>query len=461
MAITTDDSIKAILKAYILKEGVSNLFLRNDPFLNEIEMTRVEGKTANYAAMYGRGGAVSGDYTVAQAKAAKNTKNVEFAVEPGQIFSVYSMNAKEIQASLTQKGGYMKVAGNKLDAATEAFRKTVAAAFYGSGFGEIAKTTEGLTFVKDTAKDITLPESACFKIDGDTELEIKTSLTAAPSVTLTVNSVNGTTVNVTPDTTVSDAISAGAYVCIAGSVKNGKGILPVGLGGWLPIAGGRADLSVAPYSTEFFGVTRNVAIDRLGGAFYMPSGSETKAASLKKLLRKVRRQGSRADIIIMNDADFEALSNEIETTNTYLSKVAEGNGKKKATVGMDKISASASTSFVENIYDSPACPEGVFYILDSKAVKLASYTKADKAKDGITDNQPGTEELEDNDGYAKEAYKLMIDDSIQVVPGVTTWEGPATEVSVSLYGSFIITNPAHCGVGLFYNANGYTGVLGY
>lgn len=217
--LTTNDSIKAILKAYIMKEGVSNLFLRNDPFLNEIEMERVEGKTANYAAMFGRGGAVSGDYQVAQKKAAENTKNAEFAVEPGQIFSVYSMNAKEVQASLTQKGAYMKVAGNKLDAATEAFRKTVAAAFYGSGYGEIAKTAAGLTFTADTAADITLPESACYKIDVDSELEIKTALNAAPSVTLTVNSINGTTVNVTPDKTVSDAIAAGAYVCLAGSMK--------------------------------------------------------------------------------------------------------------------------------------------------------------------------------------------------------------------------------------------------
>jgi mevalonate kinase len=66
------------------------------------------------------------------------------------------MNAKEVAASLSKRGAFMKVAGNKLFAATEAFRKSLAAALYGSGFGEIGLADTAYAFVANTPIDITL-----------------------------------------------------------------------------------------------------------------------------------------------------------------------------------------------------------------------------------------------------------------------------------------------------------------
>ena len=133
MAISTNDNIKALLKVYY-KDGVENLMFRNSPLLKKLQKNRIEGKTYNFSAMYGRGGAVAGDFTKARALASTVSKNVEFAVEPGQLFSVYSMNAKEVQASQTKRGAYMKVAGAKMFAASEGFRKTLAASLYGRGY---------------------------------------------------------------------------------------------------------------------------------------------------------------------------------------------------------------------------------------------------------------------------------------------------------------------------------------
>ena len=169
MAISTEASILNILKVWY-KDGVENLLFRNSPLLKEITKTRVEGKTQNFAALYGRGGAVSADFLVAQAKAAKTARNAEFSVVPGDLFSVYSMNAKEVQASLSKRGAYMKVAGNKLFAATEAFRKTLAASLYGRGFGEISYLdATSLAFTANTAADITLsfPAACCGGDGGD------------------------------------------------------------------------------------------------------------------------------------------------------------------------------------------------------------------------------------------------------------------------------------------------------
>ena len=76
MAISADQSILSLLKVYY-KDGVENLMFRNDPVLKSLSKEKIEGKTYNFAAMYGRGGAVSANYTIAKKVAANNTKAAE------------------------------------------------------------------------------------------------------------------------------------------------------------------------------------------------------------------------------------------------------------------------------------------------------------------------------------------------------------------------------------------------
>lgn len=446
MAISASASILAMLKVFY-KDGVENLMFRNSPVLKKIKKERVEGKTQNFSAMYGRGGAVGGDFTKARTAAATVSKAVEFAVEPGQLFSVYDMNAKEVQASQTKRGAYMKIAGAKMFAASESFRKTLAAALYGTGYGEIAMATAE-SFTASTPIDITLPDYAIMAIDIDSKIDVKASLNAvAPKVTLTVNSINGNTVNVTPSGTASSL--ATDYLCISGSNDGTKPLLPVGLAAWLPTK--RANLG-----TAFFGVERNIAPDRLAGAFYdATSINEKKSESVQKLLRRCRRQGSQADLIIMNDEDFLEFSNEISTTNQYFTQTST-RSKREANVGFDKFSASFSTNYIENIVDDPYCPKGRFYILDTEYVALWSYTNTDKVNDGIEGNNPGKQNPMEMDGEGKTEtpYGLIIDDYLNIQPGEATVNGPAMEVTLQMFGSFVVTNPSVCGVGLFSGATG-------
>ena len=111
MALNVNDAIKAILKTWY-KDGVENLLFRNSPVVKKIKKTRVEGKEQAFSALYSSGGAVGANFTKAKARAAVTSRNVEFKVTPGQLFSCYSMNQQEVQASLSKKGAYMKVAGN-------------------------------------------------------------------------------------------------------------------------------------------------------------------------------------------------------------------------------------------------------------------------------------------------------------------------------------------------------------
>lgn len=459
MAISTNDSVLALLKVYY-KDGVENLLFRNSPLLKKIKKERVEGKSQNFSAIYGRGGAVGGSFTFAKNKAANGTKNAEFSVTPGQVFSVYSMNSKEVQASLTKRGAYMKVAGNKMFGATEGLRKTLGAAMYGRGFGELAVLTlDSSTSIATTGTDITLPDDAIIKIDVGSSLDFKTSIAGSTVTgTATVNSINGNTVNVSAET-AAFTIATGAVVCLSGSMDSGNPLLPIGLDGWLPAVANRSGDTWTTYiANSFFGVQRNIAADRLAGVFVLGASSEKYNVTVQKLLRKVRRQGSLADMIVLNDEDFLTLSQEIEATNTYFTQTST-KAKKSAAVGFDSFAASFSTNYIENIIDDPYCPKGKFYILSSDSVEMWSYTNTEKINDGVAENNPGKADpmAMDNDGNENKPNQLMIEDYLNIQSGSGSIDGPDVVVTLQMFGSFVVTNPSVCGVGIFDNGTGFIG----
>ena len=82
MAITAEAGILGMLKTYYAKEGLVNLLYRNDPLLKDIKKERVEGKQANFSALYSRGGAVSANYTKAKELAKTTAQAKEFQVVP-------------------------------------------------------------------------------------------------------------------------------------------------------------------------------------------------------------------------------------------------------------------------------------------------------------------------------------------------------------------------------------------
>lgn len=456
MAITADVAIKNILKVWY-KDGVENLLWRNSPVLKKVEKTKVEGKEQAFAAIYSRGGAVAADFLVAEKKAAQNVKNAEFKVTPGQLFSVFAYNAKEVQASLSRRGAYMKVAGNKAFAATEALRKTLAAALYGRGYGEIGIYSDVGTVFTTAAATITLPEDAIGKIDIGSEIEFKTALNGSAVMVATVDGIDDNKVTITPKagyTTV-----GGEYIVLAGSTDaSGNPLMPMGLDGWLPIVNGRADgVSDTKWSTyigtPFYNVTRSVAPDRLAGQFYLQpyvDGKEKKADAITALIKKCRRAGGNPDMIILNDEDWYELAKDIETTNTLFTQTSE-KGKKKATMGFSDFAAAFSTNWIDNIYDDPYCPKGKFYVLDSAYVEYFVYTNAEKVNDGVADNEPGKPDPMASDDAGKEdaSYKLLIDDFLTVEPGTATSDGPAVRATMNFFGSLAITNPSVCGVGIF------------
>ena len=461
MAISANASILAMLKVYYKKEGIQNLLFRNSPLLKKIKKERVEGKESRFSALFSRGGACGGDFTAAKTAAASVAQAAEFCVTPGQLFSVYTMNAKEVAASRSNAGAYMRVGGAKMFAASESFRKTLAAALYGAGYGELcAVPSGGWSLTANTDTTVTLPEDAIMKIDVGSKLVVKaTRETAETSAqnTLTVKAINGTTVTVTPS---GDTDATQAYiVCLAGSMSGNSPLLPVGLDGWLPVKAKRTGETWTSFIDDlFFGVDRSVNPDRLAGAFYNGTGaSEAKKSCIMKLIKALRRQGSLCDMIVMNDDDFLAFSAELETTNTFFTATSTKE-KKTANVGFSNITAAFSTNYIENCIDDPYCPKGRFYVLSSDAVEFWGYTNTEKAlNDGVEGNNPGKQDpmTMDSDDKANDPLQLLVDDLFTISGGSDTVDGPATMVTLNLFGSFVVTNPSVCGVGEFYGSTDF------
>lgn len=459
MAISADQSILSLLKVYY-KDGVENLMFRNDPVLKALSKEKIEGKTYNFSAMYGRGGAVSANYTIAKKVAANNTKAAEFGVEPGQLFSVCSFNQKEVLASKTKAGAFMKVAGAKFFAATEAFRKQMAAALYGRGYGELCYSNYSTAITQGAPFDLTLPSHAVMAIDIDSQLVLKATVeSAVVKAHLTVTNIddaNGV-VTVVSDANVTAPLATDV-ICFDGSMDaNGNPLLPVGLGAWLPTVGKRTGAGWKTYiEKRFCGVDRSVAPSRLAGAFVDGTGDAKKIDTIIKLLKQARRQGSAADMIVMNDNDWAAVAKEIEATNTYMSVTNNGDGKKKkdASIGYSELTASFSTNFFDNVIDTPYCPEGVFFVLDKNAIEIAAYTNPSKLEDGVSANEPGKADPMTEDGADVEnrPYQLIAEDYLSIQPGQDTVDGPSSVVSLSFFGSIAVTNPSVCGVGLFSGA---------
>jgi hypothetical protein len=138
--ISADQQVINFAKYWYTDRKFENLLVRNDPFAELMQKTRIGGQAYRFAAMYGRGGNVSGSAAIAAtiANNQSQSRNAEWIVPPGRIFSVFNITNLELLSTQNFKGAYIKALENKFFAGTEALRKTFAKAIYGYGYGEQA-----------------------------------------------------------------------------------------------------------------------------------------------------------------------------------------------------------------------------------------------------------------------------------------------------------------------------------
>jgi hypothetical protein len=450
MAISADAYLEPIYKSYYTDEKMEQLLWRNDPAVKRIKKMRITGENFKYAMLYGRGGAVSGNGATAVSYAQSVSKNVQATVPPGQLFSAFQISLKEILAGANMRGAFEDPAIVQMFAASEALRKTSASAFYATGFGEVGKNIGAITGGAGVFTFVTTA-SAIAGLDVGSYINFTDGSVGLPSDPLIaggpwlIDSINGTTVTV--HTALVNNISDGAWIEIDGGRTGSTGLLPVGLGAILPNFFDRTGAAWDAYIAQpLYGVTRNAMPDRLAGGFYKKGGSDTYANALAQGLKIARRQGGIPDMIVMNDDDFQVVLADVYTkANLYnvVGGVGTG-GKIDYQAGLGNLGVQVQNSWISNVIDSPYCPAGTAYMLEEQVVKFIGLSNAETPmNDGVTDNNPGAPKI-DQDGKPDMQYNLRIDDFMSIQNTSVGQDGAGALVLLSLYGTYIVTNPAHC-----------------
>jgi hypothetical protein len=453
--VTADAGLLTIYKIWYTEKGVENLLFRNSPTLKKIKKERIGGREYAFSMLYGRGGACSGDYTLAVAyAAASGAANAEMRVPPGNLFSVFNITQKEKLASVQKKGAYTPALIDKMMAATEAFRKQLAASLFGMGFGEIGI----MPAVAPGAATFAFADySPIVKIDVGTRFEVATATPFGALIAggpWTVTGIDGLTVTFTP-VAPGGGFGAGDVCEFAGS-RDGAGApnVPTGLAGWIPYFADRTGAGwVAYIATAFYGVNRSVSVQKLAGQFYHAVALESNESAIVNLIKLIRSAGGVPDMVIINPDDYKAIIDNLALNVNYMQQInvpgAKG-GANEYQYGLSTMGFQYSTNWIQYVYEDPYCPQGFAWVCDSEALKLVSLSNTETpVNDGIEGVNPGTQTVDAVNTPDVDQYKFIIDDFLDVRPGADTAEGPAARVTISGFLNFVVTNPAHCGVVAF------------
>jgi hypothetical protein len=453
MAVTLDANLAGIFKIWYTDKSPEDAFFRCDPVVRAIPKSRIGGKQYNVPLLLSNGGSASGNFLTTTTNATANGSgvNADFAVVNGQMFATFFVTNQEILASQNVRGAYMPVVVNRMAQGLDSFRKLAATSLYGSGFGEIGQvgSTPTITIAAQTVDFIY--RSTVVKLSIGSKFSITNG--ATPGSTLragicTVTKINGTNVTFTSDTAIGAVVTTD-WICLDSCRSGSTPLLPVGLSGWLPNIGNRTGGTWTTYiGTAFFGVDRSVNVEGAAGQFILRNtgASEKYVDCVVRGVEAVRTAGGTPDMLVVNSIDYNKMVSEMGAQTSYFQSINTGGkvNKNEVARGISDMKYAFSTTWVDKVWDSPFCPQFTAYILQEDALEFACLTNSEgPLNDGITENNPGKQAL--TDVKAPETnYYWLIEDYITSQPGANTANGPALQVIVQLFGSWVVHNPSKC-----------------
>ena len=457
LGVTADTNVLAILKEYFGVQDVEALVFRNSPILGKIRKERVGGKYIPLPmAVYGSG-AVTSDYTQVTAQAANSYTGISMQVTPGRLFASFVLDPEEFLASQGDRAAFISVFAIRAMLAMDDLRKTLATCFYRSGFLEM-----GPVLAVDSSRlYIDVDPSTAMAISPQSQILFAATTSSAyrDANAVIVSSIQTVQSSGNVRITFTSAFVATVATSDQVMLKGGRDAslnpnAPVGLAGWLPTNANRTGATWTTYiSTNFFGVNRSVAPDRLAGQFVQRNSgaNESYTAALLRLVKACRRGGGVPDMIVVNDDDFAIIVNDALANRTFYQTINGGNaskGENAVTQGITQFQMNFSTSWINMVYDDPYCAKGTAYVLDTASLRLFGLSNAAPIVDPIpTNNEPGAPKAS---GQAEPTtnFQFLVDDMYTTSP-IALQSGMGLRVDFQFYGSFAVLAPAHNGVCVF------------
>lgn len=452
MATTfTDQDVVNVLKEFYDGQEVSSLLGRNSPVLEKIEKRRVGGKEYPVPYLTSGSGAVCADFSKVKAGVARWGKTDRASVGYNSIFSSFTVSLKEMEAAKKDAGSFVDLIMLKSFSALDGLRKVFGLSLYGKGDGFIGSNTVAIATGNQT---ITVNNYSAAAIDLGTQIVIADKDgTLIPSYNPTITAIErGDSTSVL---TLSDVIPSITQIEIGeGSIYiDGCGtpdspLLPVGLDAWLPTVADRTGDDWNTYIKKaFFGVDRSKYTARLAGNFVKQGAGEKIADCVVRLLQRIRTAGGVPDMVVMNPEDYNTMISELGEQLKLMQNINTADKKNKNEVvrGISDFKFAFSTSWLEYVIDDPLCPKGKVYIIDQKKFKFISLSNVTPIVNAETNNvNPGAPEIVKT-SKAPDQYNLNFDDFCTVQP-FDLPDGPGFMATFRIFGNFILTAPAHCGV---------------
>jgi hypothetical protein len=293
-------------------------------------------------------------------------------------FSIASIDGQLLAAAQTDPGAFIDGAELMIDAAFQTAVNRLASAQFRNGAGTIGQI-QTVTFVSGTTYTVLLanPDDAVQFDTGQTLMAIQNvdGSGTAPTDTFLISAVNRNTglltgtsaTNIVADwpTTYWLAVQGDLPTLTnnnfqpAGSTTNSL-LKLAGFAAWLPLAG-------PPVSDSFFGVNRNLDVQRLAGVTFNGTQLSLEEALLQGTGR-IALNGGRVDTGICSYSTYTALITSLGSKVQYIDeRIGE--------IGFRGVQVNGANT-VMSVFPDRSCPDGVIYCLEMDSWVLRSQNPA-------------------------------------------------------------------------------------
>lgn len=416
----TQSAVSGILKELYDDQKVQWLTYKDNPFLAMIKKEeKFPGKYYPVSVVYGLTQGASATFSSAYNNQSSPLV-AEFLVTRVADFSLATIDGQLLAAAQTDPGAFIDGSELMIDAAFQTAVNRIASAMFRNGAGTIGQISAVANVSGSTyTVTITNPDDAVQFEPGQVLVSVQNvdGSGTAPTDTFAITQVNRNTgvLTGTSATNIASNWTANYYLAVQGDLptttnnnfqpsgSSGTNSLLklAGLAAWIPVAG-------PPTSDSFFGVNRNVDVQRLAGVTFDGSALSLEEALLQGTGR-IALNGGRVDTGICSYSTYTALITSLGSKVQYVDeKIGE--------IGFRGVQVNGANT-VMSVFPDRNCPDGLIYCLEMDSWVLRSQNPA------------------------PHILKYMDEIEILRVPGVD-----AAELRVGMYGNMYTNKPGHNGV---------------
>ncbi len=442
----TNEQMQAMLKTAYLS-GVYNAKYQNSPVLAEIGKEKFVGKEMKYPCQYGNGGNFGSIYgTVANNKEV-GARNMEWKMEPGYVFGLFNINQPEILSSAEERGAYMKILANKMEACFDGLSKMLAGYLYGGKKEGLGYFTSAVATVAAADNVATVSSSTAIKLDVGTRFVVVDKA----NVYFTVTSIDDNTITFNASV-AGGSIASGdriaLYTAFTPDFNEFRGI--EGLADILPVVDN--DRSGADWETyiktPFRGFDRSKSVNRLAGQFVKAAatGDTRLSDALVSLLKKCKRANGLQDVVIINDETWDAIGAELGIQRNLWQATNSGNDKNRFTAGYSELATAFGDAFIGRTVIDPFCSDDRAYMLDKNDLKFYDMGNVSKVLQPVEGNRPELGSVGDQGFGETVDAKLNMDKLFTITPDSNGDYGPEFTIAANIFGQFALRRTASSGV---------------